>query len=123
MIIGALRLELRLHGNDSLKGKRQVASSLKQKLRNKFNVAVAETERLDSLDVLVLAVVAAANERGRVDSQLAKALAMVEAISPAEVVSVRTETFGTEVAGEAGPDEDDGLGGFSEEDFMGGEDR
>jgi hypothetical protein len=77
------------------------------------------------LDVLVLAVVAVANERGRVDSQLSKALAMVEAISPAEVVSVRTETFGTEVADEGGLSLDGGIesGGFSEEDFMGGEDR
>jgi hypothetical protein len=41
MIIGVLTLEFRLHGNSSLKGKRQVAQSLKQKLRNTFNVAVS----------------------------------------------------------------------------------
>ena len=57
MIIGLLRLEFALHGNDSLKAKRNVARSLKQKLRNKFNVAVAEVEAQESHVRLVLAAV------------------------------------------------------------------
>ena len=93
MIIGVLHLEFRLHGNRSLKGKRKVALSLKQKLRNKFNVAVAETDGLDVHDKLVLGVVTTANETERVESTLSKALALVEAISPAELTTCRTEIF------------------------------
>ena len=93
MIIGVLHLEFRLHGNRSLKGKRKVSLSLKQKLRNKFNVAVAETDALDVHEKLVLGVVTAANETERVESTLAKALALVEAISPAELTNCRTEIF------------------------------
>jgi hypothetical protein len=93
MILGVLHLEFRLHGNRSLKGKRKVALSLKQKLRNKFNVAVAEVEGLDVHDKLVLAVVTLANETKRVESTLAKALALVEAISPAELTRCNTEIF------------------------------
>ncbi len=93
MIIGTLTLEFRLHGNDSLKGKRKVAQSLKQKLRNKFNVSVAEVEAMDVHDKLVLGVVTTANETSRVESCLAKALAMVEAISPAELTNCNTEIF------------------------------
>ncbi|MGE4291863.1 MAG: DUF503 domain-containing protein [Desulfovibrio sp.] len=93
MIIGVLSLEFLLHGNDSLKGKRKVSLSLKQKLRNKFNVAVAEVEALDSHKRLVLAVVTLANETARVESTLAKALALVEALSPAELVRCETEVF------------------------------
>ena len=93
MILGVLHLEFRLHGNRSLKGKRKVALSLKQKLRNKFNVAVAEVEALDVHDKLVLAVVTLANETKRVESSLAKALALVEAISPAELTRCNTEIF------------------------------
>lgn len=95
MIIGVLTLEFRLHGNDSLKGKRQVAQSLKQKLRNSFNVAVAEVDALEAHQKLVLAVVTLAGDTPRVESTLAKALALVEAISPAELVHCDTEVFGS----------------------------
>ncbi|WP_319542868.1 DUF503 domain-containing protein [uncultured Pseudodesulfovibrio sp.] len=93
MIIGVLHLEFRLHGNKSLKGKRKVALSLKQKLRNKFNVSVAEIEAMDIHDKLVLGVVTTANATERVESRLAKALSMVEAISPAELIRCNTEIF------------------------------
>ncbi len=99
MIIGVLTLEFRLHGNDSLKGKRQVAQSLKQKLRNAFNVAVAEVEAQEAHQKLVLAVVTVAGDTARVESRLAKALALVEAISPAELVRCGTEVFSS--SGEA----------------------
>lgn len=93
MIIGVLTLEFRLHGNRSLKGKRKVAQSLKQKLRNKFNVAVAEVDALDVHERLVLGVVTTANVTERVESRLAKALAMVEAIAPVELTKCNTEIF------------------------------
>lgn len=93
MILGILTLEFRLHGNRSLKGKRKVAQSLKQKLRNKFNVSVAEIEAMDIHDKLVLGVVTVANETRRVESRLGKALAMVEAVSPAELTRCNTEIF------------------------------
>jgi len=93
MIIGVLTLEFRLHGNSSLKGKRQVAQSLKQKLRNTFNVAVSEVEAQDAHQKLVLAVVTVSGETTKVESRLSKALAMVEAISPAELVRCDTEVF------------------------------
>ena len=93
MKIGVLTLEFRLHGNRSLKDKRKVALSLKQKLRNKFNAAVAEVDAMDVHDKLVLAVVTVANDGKRVESSLAKALAMVEAISPAELTRCDTEIF------------------------------
>ena len=49
MVIAVLTVEYHLHGNDSLKGKRRVANSLKQKVRNTFNVAIAEYGTEDSL--------------------------------------------------------------------------
>ncbi|WP_285907058.1 DUF503 domain-containing protein [Pseudodesulfovibrio pelocollis] len=93
MIIGVLTLEFRLHGNRSLKEKRRVAQSLKQKLRNTFNVAVAEVEAMDAHDRLVLGVVTAANRTDKVESRLSKALAMVEAIAPVELTRCDTEIF------------------------------
>jgi len=45
--IGVLTLELRLENSHSLKDKRHVVESLKTRLRNKFNVAVAEIDHQD----------------------------------------------------------------------------
>ena len=98
MIIGVLHLTFRLHGNRSLKGKRKVALSLKQKLRNTFNVSVGEVAAQDAHDRLVLAVVTVANETAKVESRLAKALALVEAASPVELAACRTEVFGDDEA-------------------------
>ena len=46
-MIAVLTLELRIEGAHSLKDKRQVVRSLKDKLRVSFNVAVAELEQSD----------------------------------------------------------------------------
>lgn len=93
MIVGVLRLEFRLHGNDSLKGKRKMAQSLKQKLRNKFNVAVSEVEAQDEHERLVLAVVTVSCDQTRVESRLHKAMSLAEAAAPAEFLYGNTEIF------------------------------
>ena len=54
--IGVLTLEIVLQNSHSLKDKRHVVKSLKDRLRNKFNVAVAE---IDYQDLWQRAVVAA----------------------------------------------------------------
>ena len=86
MVVGVLTLEFALHGNDSLKGKRRVAQSLKMKLRNKFNVAVAETAMQESWDTLVLAAVTVSSDATHARGLLQKALNMVVAAAEAELV-------------------------------------
>lgn len=54
--VGVLTLELRLEHSHSLKEKRHVVQSLKDRLRHKFNVAVAE---IDGQDLWQRATVAA----------------------------------------------------------------
>jgi len=53
-----LTLELRIEGAQSLKDKRQVLRSLKDKLRNKFNVSVAELDVTDLWQRATIGVVA-----------------------------------------------------------------
>jgi uncharacterized protein len=43
-VVGVVTLELRLENSHSLKDKRHVVQSLKDRLRQKFNVAVAEID-------------------------------------------------------------------------------
>ena len=42
MVVGTLKIELRLYDNRSLKGKRKIVRSMVDKVKHKFNVAVAE---------------------------------------------------------------------------------
>ena len=86
VFIGILRVEFMLHGNESLKDKRRVALSLKQKVRNKFNVSVAETGSEDSMDYLALSIVSVSNSRRHVESRMSKCLNMVQAACDEELV-------------------------------------
>ncbi len=85
MLIAILTVEYTLHGNDSLKGKRRVANSLKQKVRNKFNVSIAEIGSEHSMVRLRLKVVAVSNEEKHLQSKMAKCLAMMEAVCHEEM--------------------------------------
>jgi uncharacterized protein YlxP (DUF503 family) len=93
MVIGVLRVEFTLHGNASLKGKRSVAHSLKRKMRNKFNVSVAEVESQESHTRLVLAASSVGNEWKHVESRLTKCLNMLEAAAPEEITDSSIELF------------------------------
>jgi len=61
--IATLTLELRIEGAHSLKDKRQVLRSLKDKLRGSFNVAVAELEQSDLWQRATVGVVSISNSR------------------------------------------------------------
>jgi uncharacterized protein YlxP (DUF503 family) len=63
MHIAHLTLELRIEGARSLKDKRQVTRSLKDKLRASFNVAVAEVETSDMWQTATIAVVSVSESR------------------------------------------------------------
>ncbi|MBV8707981.1 MAG: DUF503 domain-containing protein [Acidobacteriaceae bacterium] len=62
-VIGVLTLEIHVEYSHSLKDKRQVVKSLKDRLREHFNVSVAEIDGLDSWQSSVIAVVTVANDR------------------------------------------------------------
>ncbi len=61
--IGVLTLELRLENSHSLKDTRQVVKSLKDRLRNKFNVAVAEIDYQDLWQRAAVAAVTVSGDR------------------------------------------------------------
>ena len=60
--IGVLTLELRLENSHSLKDKRHVVESLKTRLRNKFNVAVAEIDHQDLWQRAAIAAVTVSSD-------------------------------------------------------------
>jgi uncharacterized protein len=62
MIVGTLRVRLLLRQARTLKDKRQVIQSIKDRLRNDFNVSVAEIEALDNRQLAVLGIAMVSNE-------------------------------------------------------------
>ena len=66
-MIAFLTLELRIEGAHSLKDKRQVTRSLKDRLRSSFNVAVAELEPSPLWNQATIGVVSVSHSRDYLD--------------------------------------------------------
>jgi uncharacterized protein len=62
MLVGSLKVRLLVRESHSLKDKRQVVRSVKDRLRNSFNVSVAEVEAEDHRQMAVLGVAMVSNE-------------------------------------------------------------
>lgn len=71
MVIGVRSFELHLAGAHSLKDKRSVLKSIKDRLHNEFNVSVAETARHDAWQTAELTVCIVSSERRHAESVLA----------------------------------------------------
>ncbi len=78
MHIGVCKLTLHLPEASSLKEKRQIARSLTDRIRNRFNVAVAEVEDADRRQRLTLGVCCVSNDRGHADAMLSAVLNFIE---------------------------------------------
>jgi uncharacterized protein YlxP (DUF503 family) len=77
MIVGSLRVRLFLREARSLKDKRQVVLSIKDRLRNSFNVSVAEVEAQDKRQLVVLGIAMVSNEARQARDTLSR---IVEAL-------------------------------------------
>lgn len=68
--IGILQFTLEIPYAESLKDKRSVVKSLKDRLRRSFNVSISEIEDLDELTVATLGAVVAGSEPAHVNSTM-----------------------------------------------------
>ncbi len=67
MHVAVCRLTLRLPENHDLKGKRSAIGSLCSRIRNKFNVSVAEVDDSDAWQVAILGITCASNDAAHAD--------------------------------------------------------
>ncbi len=77
MNVGICKIKLRLPDNLSLKGKRQVVKSVTARLKNKFNVSVAEVEDNDLWQLATIAICFVSNDQRFTNEVLSKAVEMV----------------------------------------------
>lgn len=93
MVIGVCSVDLRISANDSLKGKRSVVRKIKERVRNTFNVSVAEVEYLDKLQRIGLGVAFVSNDASHVHSTLSKVVNFIDHLYVAEIIDYHIEVW------------------------------
>ena len=93
MVIGCCSLKFYLHGNNSLKGKRHVLRALKDRLKNNFNVSVAEVGAQDVWQSIHLGISAVGTDKPYIDGLLSKVIDAIDRMNLAEIVDCKIETL------------------------------
>ncbi len=91
MIVGTLTVRLLLREARTLKDKRQVVLSIKDKLRQSFNVSVAEIEEQDQPRQVVLGFAMVSNETHPIKQALGEIVNALKAHPIAEFVDSEIE--------------------------------
>lgn len=91
MVIGLLTLDLHFPGARSLKDKRQALRSLETRIRNKYNVALAEVEHQDLWQRARLAIVTVNTDHGHLDSTLSAVTSEAASARDIELLDANTE--------------------------------
>lgn len=90
MHIGLLRVELHLPANHSLKGKRQILKSIKDRVRA-LNISIAEVDYHDSWQQAVLASVTVATDHSLVHQTLTKVVKLIASEPECEIMNQQIE--------------------------------
>lgn len=94
MNIGILRIRLRLQQNASLKDKRQVVKSITARMKNRFNVSVAEVADNDKWQLATLGISCVSNDGRYTDEVLAKVKSFVDdSRYDAEIIEIEQEVI------------------------------
>jgi uncharacterized protein len=91
MFVGVGRLVIQIPAARSLKDRRRVVKSLKDRLRAKLPVSAAEVGDLEQMQVATLGIAVVANEADRCHEILSAALGMARVLPDATLADVRTE--------------------------------
>jgi uncharacterized protein YlxP (DUF503 family) len=93
MIVGVLRIRALLRGAHSLKEKRQVLRSLKDRIRHSFNVSIAEVGAQDVWQTIELGAAAVGTDTPYVHGLLSNVLDLVRRNHDVELIDQDIETF------------------------------
>jgi hypothetical protein len=91
MIVGTLVVELYIREATTLKDKRRVLKSIIDRIKNKFNVSIAEVDRQGSWQRATLGIACISNETNHVQSTLSNVAKFISSLGTAEVLSIETE--------------------------------
>jgi uncharacterized protein YlxP (DUF503 family) len=84
-------VELHLPGVGSLKEKRHTLKGVKEKVRQRFEVSVAEVNHQDSWQRATLAVACVSQDSRHANEVVSKALDFIESVVDGHVIDIQTE--------------------------------
>ena len=93
MYVGAMKVRMIVRESHSLKDKRQVLSSIKDKLKNGFNISVAEIDEQENRQMIVLGIGMVGNESQHVRHELEKIAQALRMHPIAEFIDQTTEVY------------------------------
>jgi uncharacterized protein YlxP (DUF503 family) len=93
MFVGVCTIEVHIPESGSLKTKRQSLRSLKDRIRNTFNVSVAEVDGNDLWQRSSLAVAAVSNDKSHLNQTLDRVVNMVRAVPELDLLDYQIEIF------------------------------
>ena len=85
MVVGIIKIRIYTPWVHSLKEKRMVVKSLSAKVRNKFNVSIAEVEEQDIHQIIVLGIACIGGEAAHADSIMDHVINFIEGSTEGEV--------------------------------------
>jgi uncharacterized protein YlxP (DUF503 family) len=91
MIVGVCTIELRIRDTRSLKGKRQVLKSITSRVKNNFNVAIAEVDFQDKWQRALLGVAVVSTAQDHANGILSKVVNFVDSMHLAELLDYEIE--------------------------------
>jgi len=86
-------VELHLGEVDSLKGKRHVLRGMKEKVKHRFNVSIAEVDHEDLWQRATLALACVSNDGRQANEVVSKAVNFIDSLSDGAVIDVRVEVL------------------------------
>jgi len=93
LLIGTISIKIFIPTSLSLKDKRSVVRSLITRLKNKFNISVAEIDSLDQWQIAVIGMAIVGNETKILNQQISKIITFIEANTDFELINLDTEIF------------------------------
>jgi uncharacterized protein YlxP (DUF503 family) len=91
MVVGVLTIELFIPSSASLKEKRFVLKSLKDRLKNKFNVSVAEIDFQEKWQRSMMGIAVIGNEQSHVEQSLQQIFRYIDDAEYYEIISYQFE--------------------------------
>jgi uncharacterized protein YlxP (DUF503 family) len=91
LVVGTCTVSLHIPGSGSLKSKRLVLKGLKDRIRHKFNVSVAEVDHFDLWQRSTIAVAVVSRDGQFADQVIAKVINLIESDGRISVMDIQTD--------------------------------
>jgi uncharacterized protein YlxP (DUF503 family) len=93
MVVGLARIDIHIPGSGSLKGKRHVLRRIKDRVKNKFNVSIAEVNHADLWQRTTLGISVVSNQRQFANQVLSGVVDFISKENGIQILDYSIELF------------------------------